>query len=72
MTYGELKTMDIYKNANDTTLCINGEDEVDEMYYPEELDSLLVIGTGGDGNRLLIDILCENWNDRFNVGWVAK
>jgi hypothetical protein len=73
MTYGELKQTDMYLNANDIDLCVNGEDPIDEMYYPEELDQLPVVGTGNMANSsLLIDLVCSNWDKRFEVGWVPK
>lgn len=72
MTYGELKEKDVYKNADDVILCVNGEEPIDEMYYPFELDHLNVIGTGHSGNILHIDIICENWDDRHEVNWIAK
>ena len=73
MTYGELKETDLYKNAFDSFLCINGEEEIDEMYYPEELDHIPVIGTGHslDGT-LQIDLLISNWKDRYNSNWRAE
>ena len=44
MTYGEYKKTDEYLNAEDVTVCVNGEDEIDEIYYPDELDFLPVVG----------------------------
>ena len=73
MTYGELKNTDIYENADDIYLYVNGEEEaIDEMYYPEELDHLPVVGTGLINNELHIDIICSNWDDRNEVWWVAE
>lgn len=64
-TYGSLKKTKLYKNAKDVTLTINGEDEIDEMYYPEELDDCRIIGIRltNCGKDLSIDIDCENWNE---------
>lgn len=61
MTYGEIKETDAYLNATDVEVCVNGSDPIEEMYYPEELDDLLVVGTGhhADGT-LLLDLVCEN------------
>lgn len=66
-TYGSLKKTKLYKNAKDVTLTINGKDEIDEMYYPEDLDDCIVIGIGLNncGKNLSIDIDCENWNERL-------
>lgn len=72
MTYGELKEKDFYQNAEDTFLCVNGEEPVDEMYYPYELDSLQVIGIGFNAdNILVIDIVCTNWDNRYELDWIA-
>lgn len=72
MTYGELKNTNIYKKADDIYLHVNGEEAIDEMYYPDELDHLPVVGTGLIDNELHIDIVCSNWGDRYKVGWVAE
>lgn len=72
MTYGELKQTEEYLNAEDIELCINGEDPVDEMYYPEELDHIQVIGTATDGNIMQIDLAISNWEDRYEPDWVAE
>lgn len=45
-TYGEFKKTEMYLNAVDSAICVNDEDILyDEMYYPEELDHLPVVGT---------------------------
>ena len=68
-----MKNTYIYENADDIYLYVNSEEEaIDEMYYPEELDHLPVVGTGFINNELHIDIVCSNWNDRNEVGWVAE
>lgn len=72
MIYGEYKQTEEYLNAEDVSLCVNGEDPVDEMYYPEELNHLPVIGIGYSGNELLIDIVCLNWDKRFEPDWIAQ
>lgn len=72
MTYGELKNTKCYKKADDIYLYVNGEEAIDEMYYPDELDHLTVVGTGFIDNELHIDIVCSNWDDRYKVGWVAE
>jgi len=73
MTYGKLKKTKKYKKANGTSLSVNGEEPVDEMYYPEELDHLTVIGIGYMANGdLNIDVVCNNWEHRTDVGWVAQ
>lgn len=72
MLHGEYKKTDEYLNAEDITLCINGTDEIDEMYYPDELDYLEVVGIGYSANGLFIDLVCSNWDKRFNVGWVGE
>ena len=43
------------------------------MYFPEELDNLPVIGiiSKPDG-MLVINLLCSNWNDRYESDWVTE
>ena len=74
MTYWEFKKTEMYLNAEDSAICVNDEDALyDEMYYPEELDHLPVIGTGLTSEGLLqINLLCSNWESRNNIDWVAK
>lgn len=73
MTYGEYKKTDEYLYAKDVTVCVNGEDEIDEMYYSDELDFLPVIGVGyNPAGGIEIDIICSNWNKRFDVGWIGE
>ena len=74
MTYGEFKETEMYLNAEDSAICVNDEDILyDEMYYPEELDHLPVIGTGFTAEGLLqINLLCRNWEDRNEIGGVAE
>lgn len=72
MTYGEYKKTDGYLNAEDVIVCMNGEDEIDDMYYPDELDNLLVVGVGYNATEIKIDLVCSNWNKRFDVGWIAE
>ena len=74
MTYGDFKETEMYLNAEDSAICINDEDILyDEMYYPEELNHLLVIGTGFTADGLLqINLLCSNWGDRNEVDFVAE
>lgn len=72
MTYGEFKKTKEYKRAEDVTVCVNGEDAIDEMYYPDELDSLPVVGVGYNGKCIMIDLVCRNWDKRFDVGWIGE
>ena len=72
MTYGEYKKTDEYLNAEDVTVCVNGEDEIDEIYYPDELDFLPVVGVGYNATGIEIDLVCSNWNRRFDIGWIAE
>lgn len=73
LTYGDFKKTSEYLNAEDTSLCINGEEPVDEMYYPEELDHIPVFGIGyGADNTIQIDLIISNWEDRYNVDWIAQ
>ena len=73
MTYGEIKETEAYINAEDVEVCVNGEEAIEEEYYPIELDHLQVVGTGHNADgTLLIDLVCENWDKRFDVDWVAK
>lgn len=73
MTYGELKETDLYINAEDVDVCVNGEDPIDEEYYYVDeiclLDELPVVGTGinADGT-LLVDLISPNWDKRFDNG----
>lgn len=74
MAYGDFKETEMYLNAEDSAICINGEDILyDEMYFPEELDHLPVVGTGFTAKGLLqINLLCSNWEYRNEVDWVAE
>lgn len=74
MTYGEFKKTEIYLNAEDSAICINDEDILyDEMYYPEELDHLLVIGFESTPEGMLqINLLCSNWGNRNEIDFVAE
>ena len=73
-TYGEFKKAEMYLNAVDSAICVNDDDMLyDEMYYPEELDHLPVAGTCFRSDGLLeINLLCDNWDDRYEPGWVAE
>lgn len=74
MTYGEFKKTEMYLNAKDSAICINDEDILyDEMYYPEELDHLPVIGFGSTPEGMLqINLLCSNWENRNEIDFVAE
>jgi len=74
MTYGEFKKTEIYLNAEDSAICINDEDILyDEMYYPEELDHLLVIGFESTPEGMLqINLLCSNWGNRNEIDFIAE
>ena len=77
MTYGEYKQTDAYINAEDIDVCVNGEEPIDEQYfYVGEfctLDDLQVIGTGSMADGLLhIDLVCTNWNKRFEPNWIPE
>jgi hypothetical protein len=77
MTYGELKDTEMYSNAEDIDLCVNGGEPIDEEYfYVDEiclLDCLPVVGTGHMANgKLLIDLACDNWQDRYKRNWKPK
>lgn len=72
-TYGDFKRTKMYLQAENTAICINNEDELyDEMYFPEELDHLPVIGIISKPDGMLgINLLCSNWDDRYEQDWVA-
>lgn len=72
-TYGDFKRTKMYLQAENTVICINNEDELyDEMYFPEELDHLPVIGIISKPDGMLgINLLCSNWDDRYEQDWVA-
>lgn len=74
MTYGEFKKTEIYLNAEDSAICINDEDILyDEMYYPKELDHLLVIGFESTPEGMLqINLLCNNWGNRNEIDFIAE
>ena len=73
MTYGEYKQTEEYLNAEDVDLCINGEEPIDEMYYPEELDHIPVLGIGSRvENTIQIDLIISNWKNRYDIGWIAE
>lgn len=77
MTYGEYKQTEEYLNAEDVDLCINGEEPIDEEYfYADEfciLDNLPVVGIGhmADGT-IHIDLVCINWDKRFELDWIPE
>lgn len=72
MTYGEIKNRKEYINASDVDVCVNGEEPIDEQLYPEELDNLQVVGMGhGANGSLLIDLVCENWDERYEDDWTG-
>lgn len=73
-TYGDFKRTKMYLQAENTAICINNEDELyDEMYFPEELDHLPVIGIISKPDGMLgINLLCSNWDDRCDPDWVAE
>ena len=74
ITYGDFKKTKMYLNEEDSAICVNDEDVLyDEMYYPEELDHLPVIGTVSTSEGLLvINLLCSNWKDRNEPNWIAE
>lgn len=74
MTYGEFKKTEIYLNAEDSAICVNDEDVLyDEMYYPEELDHLPVVGFESTPEGMLqINLLCSNWGNRNEIDFVAE
>ena len=73
-TYGDFKRTKMYLQAENTAICINNEDELyDEIYFPEELDHLPVIGIISKPDGMLgINLLCSNWDDRCEPDWVAE
>lgn len=73
-TYGDFKRTKMYLQAENTAICVNGEDELyDEMYFPEELDHLPVIGIISEPDGTLgINLMCSNWNNRYEPDWVAE
>ena len=73
MTYGEYKKTEEYLNAEDIYLCVNGEEPIDEMYYPVELDNMPIIGIGKfSDNTIQIDLIVSNWNNRYEENWIAE
>lgn len=77
MTYGEIKETAAYINAEDVEVCVNDEDPIDEEYfYVDEfcvLDNLLVVGTGKmDDGTFHIDLVCTNWDKRFDTDWIPE
>ena len=77
MTYGEIKETDLYINAEDVEVCVNGEDTIDEEYfYVDEfcmLDDLPVVGTGNmEDGTLHIDLLCANWDERYDADLIPQ
>ena len=73
-TYGDFKRTKLYLQAENTAICVNSEDDLyDEMYFPEELDHLPVIGILSKPDGMLgINLMCSNWNDRYEPDWVAE
>ena len=73
MTYGEYKKTKEYLNAEDIYLCVNGEEPIDEMYYPVELDNISIFGIGKfSDNTIQIDLIVSNWNNRYDENWIAE
>ena len=73
MTLREFKQSNIYQQATDITYLINGTDDIEPMYYPEELDGLDVIFTGADEDgNVNIGLACSNWESRYEPGWIAQ
>lgn len=70
MTYKEYKETTEYKEANHVYICVNGDksDIIDET----QLDNCYVIGTGVNGDNLLVDLLCTNWDKRYEPNWIAE
>lgn len=77
MTFGELKETDMYINAEDIDICVNGEEPINEEYfYVDEiclLDNLPVVGIGHFSNGILqIDLVSSNWDKRFDEDWIPE
>lgn len=73
MTYGEFKKTKEHHKANDVSLCINGNDVVDEMYYPVELDCVPIVGVSYLANEsITIDLIIHNWDRRFERNWESQ
>ena len=60
---------DLVRDARDIEISVNGEDPIDETYYPE-IESFPVVGFGNMDGVLKIDLVCPNWDERFNIDWV--
>ena len=60
------------QESKNTTVCVNGEDAISEIYYPDELDFLPVVGVGYDTEGITIDLVCTNWDKRFDIGWIGE
>ena len=77
MTFGEIKQTKEFINAPDYEVRVNGGEPVEEEYYYIDevclLDKLLVVGTGSwsDGT-LRIDLVCSNWDKRFDIDWYPE
>lgn len=73
-TYGDFKRTKLYLQTENTAICVNSEDELyDEMYFPEELDHLPVIGIISKPDGMLgINLMCSNWDDRYEPDWIAE
>lgn len=59
LTYKKMKRTKEYRNAESTAISINGGKPLDEMYYPDEYDYCLVVGTHYEGNLLVIELEVE-------------
>ena len=60
MSYEELKETDMYKQAEEVVICVNGDDiefTENELYKYGNIDVCFVIGTGHIGKKLLVDLL---------------
>lgn len=78
MTFGELKETEMYINAEDVDICINGEDSIDDEYFYEDdiclLDHLPVVGTAHFPNGILqVDLICTNWDKKYDSDdWIPE
>lgn len=78
MTYGELKETEMYINAEDVDVCVNGEEPINEEFFYNDddvclLDTLPVVGTGHFSNGILqVDLVCTNWDKKFDEDWIPE
>lgn len=70
MIYEELKETVEYLETKYIDIYVNGDKS--NTINESQLDNCYVIGTGVKEDTLLVDLLCTNWNKRYEPNWIAE